>query len=303
MNLRKSNVLLILLLIACRGPKVVPTTHCDEACSPDPNITLEQLERGACYPGHWDCDAGACVGAVLPVTETCGNKDLDCNGFVGDPPPKACYNVCGALSISNCTNGTWGPCVTHPQEFTQPEICDGIDNNCNGEVDETGCNLVFTLTWDFVDEDLDLHVGIDAGADAGWYENLKDDCYFGDCTPSLPQYNPTWDNGGFNNPHLNNDDIYGTGPEVTTIIAPVSTHPYLVAVHWYDLPGNSISPTGTLKVECGGVVIYRDIHFFPVVAETWYAGSVQADTSDGGLTCVWTSIDVVTDPHPLDGGL
>jgi len=347
--------ILLLILFSCRPSKLGPDVYCGQACSPDPNITVENLERGACKPGWFDCEASACIGAVLPTTETCGNQDLDCDGVVGNAAPRACRDQCGFQSWQDCDGDShWEVCQTHPEEFNQPEvcngrddncnglidenipaqpcypgnpqdlehpntacrygtqfcedggygdcegavtptpeICDGIDNNCNGIIDE-GCDLVATLTWDLYNEDLDLHLGIpldNGGSYTSWFTDWTHDCYYANCTSGS---NPTWDDGGFNDPHLNHDDIYDTGPEITQIVQPVNTHPYYVAVHWYDLPGSTDLPTGTLTITCGGTVVFTGTHLFTNIKEVWYAGEIDADSGeDGGLSCKYLPINLI----------
>lgn len=353
------------LLFSCHDHKLVPVNHCGEVCAPD-GFTLVQLGRGACSPGSWDCtvDGGTCIGAVLPKQEECSPEDLDCNGVVGDVPPRDCTNFCGARSIQYCNHGAWDMCITAPEEFTAPEvcngrddncngkidegiaampcysgdlsdlsspnvacrygtkfcangeltacmgevlpskeICDGIDNNCDGTVDEN-CDLKVTLTWDLYNEDLDLHLGIPIpGWDGGvpetdWFASRQYDCFFGDCVPGAGSFRPQWDDGGFNDPTLNGDDIYYTGPEIITIIQPVPTHSYLVVVHWYDLPGNSQNPTGTVVVTCGATVVYSGSHLFAARGDAWFVGAIDANTDDGGLGCKFTGYDVVVPGEP-----
>lgn len=372
------HLFLLLCLVGCRGPKLEPINHCGEICvPPDSGITLEQLERGACFPGHLDCtDAGiVCVGAVLPVEETCGDKDLDCDGLVGDPFPRDCQNICGARSSQDCDHGTWGPCKTYPQEFSQletcngkddncnnkidegigalpcydgvgglmshdlevpntgcrigtrlcengaitsclnevlpqPEICNGIDDDCNGTVDDkAGCNLQVSLTWDFYNEDLDLHLGIPVAdtnfSDAGyntpnetyWYRAAYD-CFYATCVPGANAFWPNWDDGGWNDPRLNGDDIYDVGPEIITVTQPVDTHPYYVAVHWYNLPGSHTSPTGTVTVMCGGQTVVTETHYFQTEKDAWFMGAIYVDTSDGGLGCKFVDNGIVLGGQP-----
>ncbi len=108
---------------------------------------------GVCNAGLTSCQAGVlnCVPNILPgtVAETCEGTDQDCDGTVDD----------GFNLGSNCTNGV-GQCQTTGQivcdgqggatcnavaGMPQTEICDGLDNNCDGTPDD-GFNLGMMCT-------------------------------------------------------------------------------------------------------------------------------------------------------------
>jgi len=93
---------------------------------------------GACRLGMQICDEkctwGACQGGVEPQAETCdGVQDEDCDGTVDEGcactsgQDRAC---CGGTVIA-CSNGSWPSCPAVPAE-----ICDGLDNDCNGLADD-----------------------------------------------------------------------------------------------------------------------------------------------------------------------
>ncbi len=94
--------------------------------------------RNTCTSGNWDCDA------KMPVREICNNSDDDCDGIVDNPeklPISDCYSGSEAsLRFGACHKGIErcesGIVSCRNEKAPEAEICDGIDNNCNGTIDE-----------------------------------------------------------------------------------------------------------------------------------------------------------------------
>jgi Putative metal-binding motif len=94
----------------------------------------------ASVEGVGGVDAGP---SCVPTTEVCNGKDDDCDVLVDEdvseaPLGTACSNggqgICSKLGKQACLNGV-ARCDA-PPPMPSAEICDGIDNDCNGEVDD-----------------------------------------------------------------------------------------------------------------------------------------------------------------------
>ena len=104
---------------------------------------------GICAQGISRCLDGVLVCdqiALAAPFETCNGQDTTCDGFVdadaaGNPLTIPCYDgppgtlgvgVCRA-GVRTCVDGQYGDCVG--QVLPSLEVCDGLDNNCDGVVD------------------------------------------------------------------------------------------------------------------------------------------------------------------------
>jgi hypothetical protein len=99
--------------------------------------------EGECAPGVQECVAldldlgewGPCQGETLPALEVCDDLDNDCDGEVDEEQG---FTMCGIglceHQVPNCLAGL--PVVCDPFEGATPEICDGIDNDCDNDIDE-----------------------------------------------------------------------------------------------------------------------------------------------------------------------
>lgn len=91
-----------------------------------------------CEDGIVVCDevnnAAVCNEVGPGRSETCNNKDDDCDGQTDEGTDQPCSSECGT-GLRRCEGGVLLPCDA--PTASGPEICaDGIDNNCNGQTDE-----------------------------------------------------------------------------------------------------------------------------------------------------------------------
>ena len=106
---------------------------------------------GNCKSGTKTCKAGkfgACVGQVVAKQETCDGNDENCNGAIDEGVSRACYTGPTGTSgkglckkgIEICSAGKFsGLCVGEVKP--EAEVCDGQDNDCNGQIDDApGCS-------------------------------------------------------------------------------------------------------------------------------------------------------------------
>jgi putative metal-binding protein len=116
-----------------------------EDCYTGPKGTVG---RGACKLGVRTCDAdGAwteCTGQTLPGAESCNKHDDDCDGIVDNGFErdgalcfyKGAQGACRTQGKWHCGDDGKSSRCDAPVVEPIPETCNGIDDDCDGPVDE-----------------------------------------------------------------------------------------------------------------------------------------------------------------------
>lgn len=115
-------------------------------------------DEGECTSGTFLCQLGelVCAASVGPEAEICDGLDNDCNGLVDDEVAgsnEACGSDIGSCSPGElkCVTGAW-ECQGGVGPF--PEVCDGLDSDCDGSADPLACQGEPVVLLLFEGEDL-----------------------------------------------------------------------------------------------------------------------------------------------------
>jgi hypothetical protein len=112
----------------------------DNDCNLEVDDGLGQVScgKGECFHTVPVCEDGnptVCDPLLGAELESCDGLDNDCDGLVDEDLGTVTCGMGQCLhTVANCIQGIVQDC--NPTDGTQPEICDGQDNDCDGKTDE-----------------------------------------------------------------------------------------------------------------------------------------------------------------------
>jgi hypothetical protein len=109
-------------------------------CLGKPNGTSKIDSCGVCDGDNSsckDCNGVPNGGVKVDQCGVCGGDNSSCNDCKGTPNGNAkAGSACNITVLGKCTTGTYSATCTCVPSAKSPEICDGVDNDCNGKVDD-----------------------------------------------------------------------------------------------------------------------------------------------------------------------
>jgi hypothetical protein len=140
------------------------TTECGsgmEFCSGGAWKACDAVKESTCYDATNACEEfTTCSECPGPATDDCDGADSDCDGFTDEDfasATTACgIGVCMAAGVTSCTGAELVDSCTPNAAAATPEVCNGGDDDCDGQTDGADAELVLP--------DCALQAGVCAGA-------------------------------------------------------------------------------------------------------------------------------------------
>jgi hypothetical protein len=132
----------------CNGFEDDNVPQVGQACTAPGQVGICQFGTYSCPkvpPIQLQCDHPA----PGTVQESCNGKDDDCNGTIDDPalvnglPCSTAFPGVCSSGTTLCVGGSQS-CVAKVQPNQQVELCNNLDDNCNGQTDEMNPNPACT---------------------------------------------------------------------------------------------------------------------------------------------------------------
>ncbi len=108
--------------------------------NPGGGVACSTGKQGICAAGTTACSAGAiaCNQNQAATTEVCNGLDDNCNGVADDGNPGG-GAACNTGKLGICAAGTTacsaGALACNQNQAAATEVCNGLDDNCDGQVD------------------------------------------------------------------------------------------------------------------------------------------------------------------------
>ncbi|TNE43632.1 MAG: VWA domain-containing protein [Deltaproteobacteria bacterium] len=196
------------------APKAETCNNKDDDCDGSIDENLTQTCTTKCESGTETCNAGTWINCTArqPTPETCNGQDDDCDGSIDEDwatlntPCTVGQGSCARTGVFICEpDGAKVMCSEQPGQPGK-EVCNGQDDDCNGQVDElwskkgTPCTrgigeCISTGTWVCNQAETDVECSAKAGTPGVERCNGKDDDCDGNIDEDWPQKKQACTNG------------------------------------------------------------------------------------------------------------